>query len=500
LPYLAKVVQASADTLQRLELQGNGWEIDTPMALHDWEEFLDSFKNCAKLRKVNFSDNRLGDKGIEAFVRTYMRGLQGSMVEHDANEDIANASLSQSISGLSLEFSDDEDDLSSTLGTSMEVEPCSPGVLAASLPITSSRRRIEDSKAVPTRGIPSVAYIALENAGLTDLSALHLTYLLPYHNLPHVLLSRLDAHIADTTIGREDELYDKDNFCRGILYYGGNINDFSPLAKKLLESVEKVRRAGGLIPEPRVDTSPFVEQFSSVPPSPNSFRSRRNSDSSRGYFPDTPSPLRKESISSIRSMSSVHFRSGSLFSMNQPSRNDGTVHWTDVVKTRPKLQGEILKSAKTLHVSQLWSASIKLLSLGRIFTLPQIEKIANRPTNISRVNKRNIIPRPILPPSPVSPGTPKSTEMKRSCGVGSLDSRTWLKILLPVADPEGVLSDVQAMNVISWASDRATLAREGEWAGKLMHVQMWKLLDVSSISILRLTKRLWSVLAMRCNR
>ena len=53
-----------------------------------------------------------------------------------------------------------------------------------------------------------------------------------------------------------------------------------------------------------------------------------------------------------------------------------------------------------------------------------------------------------------------------------------MRILLPMADPGQVLSERQAKSIIDWAADRSTLAREGEWAGKLPHVQMWKLLDV----------------------
>jgi len=55
-----------------------------------------------------------------------------------------------------------------------------------------------------------------------------------------------------------------------------------------------------------------------------------------------------------------------------------------------------------------------------------------------------------------------------------------MKVLLLCADPGKVLSERQVINIIHWAADRTTLAKEGEWAGKLSHVQMWKLLDVLS--------------------
>jgi hypothetical protein len=164
--------------------------------------------------------------------------------------------------------------------------------------------------------------------------------------------------------------------------------------------------------------------------------------------------------------------------------------WTDVLKTRPKIQGEILKSAATVHVSQLWSAGIKLLSLARMFTLPQpITPLTTQKSRTRAARRRSA--RFILPPSPISPGTPT---MDTPC-LGGLSRDTWMKILLPIADPEGVLSDRQAHGVIDWAADRSSLASEREWAGKLPHVQMWRLVDVSSVP--NANERVWIAWLMR---
>ena len=481
LPILAKVVRASSDTLQRLDLQGNDWEIKTSSALHDWEGFLESFKDCGNLRKLNFSNNRIGDKGIETFVRVYLRQLQNSVFEVDGEDDFAAAALSRSFPRLFSSRSDDEDDDISEADSSFGLDPSLPSALATALPIKPSRLRSEDQERIPTRGLPSVAYILLENVSMTDISVLHLTYFLPYHHLPHVLLRRLDAHIADSTAGRDDELYDRESFCRGVLYDFGN-SDFSHLAKKLLEGVEKVRRAGGLTVELRATNPSFMGPFSSLPASPDSFRSRRNSDSARSYFPDFSSYSRRDSISNFRTATSAQLRSGSVVAFSQWNKADIMIYWAEVLKTRPKLQGEVLKSAKTVHVLQLWSVALKLLTLARIFTLPQPQKAPMSAISIARHNRRRPAPlRHVLPPSPVSPGKPQSFQLERSRCVGSLDTAIWMKILVPIADSQGILSELQAMKVVSWASDRDTLAREGEWAGKLAHVQIWRLLDVGSI-------------------
>jgi hypothetical protein len=484
LPYISQIVSASSDTLQSLELQGNNMDLSTSEALRDWEEFLMSFKNCVKMRNVNFSENRLGDKGIETLMRVYARECQDPTLEEDATEDFFDEQLSRSFSGISVNKSDDDIDEDSALMHASGELGSSPGSsLAASAVIQSNRRPSHDHVAVPTSGLRSIAYIRFHNVGMTDLSALHLTFLLPYHQLPHALLRRLDSQVPDPTLGREDDLYDPESLCRGVMYDIDNA-DLSPLAKRILESAEKVRRAGGMQPQPQSFVSSSTMLPSSVPPSPDSFRARRNSDSSWGYFPETPSPSRKESVSSIRtSIPPSQGRSGGIAFMTPP-KLDVRPYWTEVLKARPKIQGEILKNSRNVHVSQLWSAGIKLLSLARTFTLPQPQRPRVGSNVRQRYNRRRSSAKLVLPPSPLSPGAtkPRLPRFVSSTCVGGLDKKVWMQILIPLADPDRVLSERQAMAVVDWAADRGSLAREGEWAGKLQHVQMWRLLDVRHIS------------------
>jgi Leucine Rich repeat len=458
-------VQASVRTLQKLELTNNNWELTSPESLHEWELFLSSFKDCQKLRKVDFSHNKLGDKGIETLVRVYTRDLQASLWEDQDSDHSFDEFLTHSLSGISTIPSDDEEDeISSLAETSVEYLGLAPSAMI------KPRRRQEEWKRLSGRGFPYIAYIQVEDVGMTDLGALHLTYLLPFHQLPHVLLGRLDSQVVDITEGREDEIYDKWRLTRGVVYDIDSA-ELSSLAKKILESAEKLRRAGGLTPMPvTLAMGSTAHGAGSPPPSPDSLRARRNSDSARSmtYFPETPSPSRKDSVSSIRTVSSIHNRAGSFVS---PGKSEISVCWMDTVKTRTKLQGEILKLAGTVHVCQLWTAAIKLLSLGRIVMLRE----SRAGTNGMREY------RPTLPPSPLSPGTPKTSRIQRAECLGGLDVNLWLRILVPIADPQRVLSDGQITSVIDWAADRGTLLKEGEWAGKLPHVQMWKLLDVPPV-------------------
>ena len=480
---LASVITASEDTLESLDLQANSWDMTLPNALNDWEEFLMSFKNCIKMRKVDLSDNKLGDKGIETLVRVYTREMRNIAFD-DEKVNVLDEPLMGSVSNDSTSSDEEEDDeFVASMVASGEYGSMFTSPLAASAVIKSNRRPSDDTVTIPKRGLRSIAYIRLHNVGMTDLSALHLTYLLPYHPLPHVLLRRLDTQIPDSSVGRDDVLYDPDSLCRGVMYDIDN-PEFTSLGKKILENVEKVRRAGGIKPPfPYTPILPTIANPGSVPPSPDSFRARRNSDSSKSYFPETPSPSRKESISSIRTIAISHGRSGSITSMT-PCKIEAMPYWTEILKARPKIQGEILKNSCSLHISELWPAGIKLLSLGRLFTIPQPQRSLISGNTRVRNTKLNVTVKVSLPPSPVSPGTPKVPKPSRSNCIGGLDKKVWIKILLPIADPSGVLSERQAMNIIEWAADRATLAKEGEWAGKLPHVQMWKLLDVYSLPIL----------------
>jgi hypothetical protein len=480
LHHLSPVVAASSSTLQRLDLQGNEWNLSTSKELRDWEEFLMSFRKCVNMRRVDFSQNYLGDKGVETLVRVYTREIQDPSHSEDGTEDFSDEALSRSVSAVSVKSDvndQDEEDEALDMDQSMELGSSPTSSLAASALIKSNRRILDDSLVTPTRGLRSIAYIYIRDVGMTDLSALHLSFLLPYHQLPHVLLRRLDAGIPDPTIGREDDLYAPDSLCRGVMYDIDN-PDLSTLGRKILESVEKVRRAGGLQPQfsSNFPTMTMSMVFGSAPPSPDSYRPRRNSDSSRTYFPETPSPSRKESIASIRTTLS-HGRSGSVICVSPKA--DITSPLAEVYKARPKIQGEILKITGTVHVCQLWSAAIKLLSLARILTLPQAVKTPTATTPGRRSKRRPT--KVYLPPSPISPGP--LSKIKKSHCVGGLDPRLWAKILWPLVDTERVLSERQAISVVEWAADKGSLAREHEWAGKLQHVQMWKLLDVSPLDI-----------------
>jgi len=442
--------------------------------LRAWETFLASFRHCTKMRALNMSDNQLGDKGIETFVRVYLREMGDLEWDDEGIGHPGETSLSSSFSRSSIYDSDDDSDgTESIMGSLEDYTFSSTSPLGPSAVIKDRRKSSGNIPCIPSHGLRTIAYIDFSKIGMTDVSALHLTYFLPYHHLPHVLLRRLDPHIPESG---GDELYDPESFCRGITLgsLGLDQGEFSPPAKRILEHVEKVRRAGGMAPRsPPISGLFHGAGFSgSIPPSPDA--RGRTLESPKAYVQDVPSPSRKDSAGGTRSTSVFPGRSASLASTGSTPLHV-TTHWNEIIKSRPKLQGEILKVKGTVHISQLWAAAVKLFSLARIFILSTTPKHSTFPA-AGLSGKPGIAVKVSLPPSPTSPvRLPKYT--RGEC-VGGLERRLWLKILLEIADPERCLSERQALHVLSWAADRGTLAKESEWAGKLPHVQMWKLLDV----------------------
>jgi hypothetical protein len=317
---------------------------------------------------------------------------------------------------------------------------------------------------------------------MTDLSILHLTYFLPYHLLPHILLlHRLDSKKYRHQDTDTDNFYKPTQFCRGVMY--GSIEEpeanptaefnplaeYTPLAQKMLEQVEKVRRAGGLSLQRSISSEPHLLEFpalsGSVPPSPDV----RGSPTGHYHVPSSPS--RRDSGTSRAT--STPGRS--------PSTGSTPLHLNyEILKSRPKFQGEILRATHTFHDSQLWSAAVKLLSLARIFLIPPVSKQSTLPVQ-SVWGKPKMAVKVSLPPSPER--TVRMPAMARGTAVGGLDMQIWLKILWGIVDTEGCLSERQALHVLSYAADRGTLAIEKVRAGKLPHYQMWRLLEVPSFFI-----------------
>jgi hypothetical protein len=96
---LSRVIALSAGDLRELDLSGNEIRVVTPEQGLGWQQFLDSFRHCYMLKKLDFSHNPLGPRGIEILARVYMRS-ELDFVEVDGEDDVAgNASQLEVLSG-----------------------------------------------------------------------------------------------------------------------------------------------------------------------------------------------------------------------------------------------------------------------------------------------------------------------------------------------------------------------------------------------------------------
>jgi Leucine Rich Repeat (LRR) protein len=96
---LSRVIALSAGDLRELDLSGNEIRVVTPDQGLAWQQFLDSFRHCYMLKKLDFSHNPLGPRGIEILARVYMRS-ELDFVEVDGEDDVAgNASQLEVLSG-----------------------------------------------------------------------------------------------------------------------------------------------------------------------------------------------------------------------------------------------------------------------------------------------------------------------------------------------------------------------------------------------------------------
>ena len=74
LPYLAQVVRLAAPSLRELNLSGNKIQVRENAESEAWEEFLDSFRGCHSLSKLDLSGNVLaGPRPFEILARVFVK-------------------------------------------------------------------------------------------------------------------------------------------------------------------------------------------------------------------------------------------------------------------------------------------------------------------------------------------------------------------------------------------------------------------------------------------
>ncbi|KAF2426549.1 hypothetical protein EJ08DRAFT_736281 [Tothia fuscella] len=201
---LAPIIETSRSDIKHLNLSNNNIEIRTAEQIADWEEFLDSFNHCRRMRRLDFSGNNLSNPlSVETILRVYCRNraIDPLHLERDRNEING---LTHATSGLQLgQF---VEDLSQK--TYLKVR----------------------------EGLRSIPYLILSNTQLDDAGVLHLSHIIAAHYWPQHLMQAL----KEGSDAFKRKLQDDSTKCFGIVY------DQNPAitaaGKKLLERAEAARQ------------------------------------------------------------------------------------------------------------------------------------------------------------------------------------------------------------------------------------------------------------------
>ncbi|CZT24298.1 uncharacterized protein RCC_10019 [Ramularia collo-cygni] len=179
---LAPVIRLARHELKTLNLAGNNIKVETVEEAEQWETFLESFKHCFRLRRLDLSGNvGIGALAFEIMAKVYVNELP-----------INPLALQGETSVISL---NSEEQLVASTEVLSFVDNMSKGAII--------KRRM---------GLRSIPYITLTDTGLDDLSALWLSCILEEHHCPTQLIDGLNATPASSKIAT----YQQNSLSRGV--------------------------------------------------------------------------------------------------------------------------------------------------------------------------------------------------------------------------------------------------------------------------------------------
>lgn len=357
-------------------------------------------------------------------------------------------------------------------------------------------------------GLRSVPYLVFSGTAMTDICALHLSYVIASHDTPQHLLERVPPAKAGLP-AQQLEAYDHVPGCQGIIY---RPNDRIGVAgTKVLELAELDRR-GSLM---EMTEEPAYEDRD-TPATPAS-ATRRGSDA---RVPESPQKMTQRRRNTTRT--------GSIDESNSPSDFTNS---TELNRARSRVQGDSLRDLGP-RSNDLWYASLRMLAVARTMLLEpkktqepnlwvetrsaDVPKVPLSHSNNARVltgraptlsiplapgnpnhlmfpklpqRRKESLVSPSLVMTPVSPAVEKSHELpvrpkvpKKSAPyrtqlLGGLDEATWARIVSLACGGVGTVSKDQSVAVVRWARDRGSLEREMEALGKAESAQIWRVLE-----------------------
>lgn len=381
-------------------------------------------------------------------------------------------------------------------------------------------------RSLDLQGLRSIPYLIFSNTDITDSGALFLSYVLPLHHTPQLLM----PHFPPPKAGPQAETLETyyETSCRGVVYRPNEqIN--SLLSTRVLELAEGMREG---------------HSVKIIKPELNPWK-----------------------LSPKKGKDPLNFTMGEM--CTPPLARD-------LERARHKIQGSIL-NAGGLHCVALWSAALKVMVLSRLFlfdrgaapyqfprktpakripllvTVPSYlngpgnkgmhspprkmssgflrceepgsspavdgralshalaslsptserpQRVRGAPAQLAKCRAEASGPEGTVAPDPTATeggnsSAVKGREVDEAKGVkcmngsektngqsavkrklpGGLPEPIWAKIIAMSADPEGLLSDNQLGNMSKWAKAQNTLELERELSGKLKSAQIWRILE-----------------------
>ncbi|KAL1964048.1 hypothetical protein VTN77DRAFT_7594 [Rasamsonia byssochlamydoides] len=484
---LARVVSLSERDLRELDLSDNNFEVHTIEQRKTWQEFLESFRGCFMLKKLDFSRNALGPRGLEILVRVYVKSdldffEPDSVIADELPRVESNSDLSVLRPEVGKENAKPGIQLPANTPRKSRSVLQSKGRCQTLSPAARVCTEAELKRYSCTRGLRSVPYLIISNVSMTSGSAVHLSTILSMHRAPERLLAFLPG-------GKALTLPDLVGCSKGIVWLPNE--NLGSLAREFLTMTEKLGQSGS-------DTE------------------------SEGDLNDNTGPL------------VVHGHSNGDVKRRQMRKK------LDVEYTRLKKRVRIdVLNFEGVHSAEIWSVALKMMVQCRAMLLED----KDRPTaavsgegfrTIDHEDQANpeafhtatesgiVTSGPFHPATenfdihfPTLQGKARSVSQERprkdtnpmlpshskipnsSFGKGlnhtasmvihphprkekwrfGLPMDVWRRIIANAVGAEGILDREQQLQIMSYATNWNSLAQEMSVKGAADHQQIWKILD-----------------------
>ncbi|KAL8989965.1 MAG: hypothetical protein Q9177_001272 [Variospora cf. flavescens] len=494
LPALAHAIRLAASHLRDLDLSDNDFTVTTSQDADAWQDFLESFRQCRMLRRVDLSGNTLGPKAFEVLARVYRR----EPTIDQPWEDDADILLCR-------------DGTPSRKSILTDTEALHRQTRILSLDSAFGPYTDDDQEA-------SVASYTIANGarhGMTDAAALHLSYIISCHHHPDWLLGHVPPARSSHHL-QQLEYYDIKTGCQGVVYLPNP--GISIPGLKLLELCEGARFS--------------LLDGADTP------------DASQTHF-RRASATRKTSLTHTSpTTASAGTRRRSTTNGEQDELTDTEAVHAELDRARSRIQGNVLRD-DGVQSNDLWRTALLMLNLCRMLCplrkdeepQPQLQLASSsaRPSSnlipthqnnphfpaLPRVNPKSFVgyldpfaphsksPHTATPttpcpppkskkyhplklktatPSPLSsatspislsPAGPHSQPRPpyRSDLPRGLPEEAWARIMGLLLGADRFMTRRQQSDVLRWAVDRKTLVKELGSLGKPGSAQVWRVLD-----------------------